>query len=93
MHKGPAAFVRILAGAPMTTPPAKEAFKMSSRSNLCLKKEVMIKVPKQLPVREIIVFAMIVLFSYGFVAKYPALNDGQNIHRKNVPKKAKTFEL
>lgn len=51
------------------------------------------KVPKQLPVSEIIVFVTMILFSYGCEGKYPALKDGQNIHKNKVPIIAKVFEL
>jgi hypothetical protein len=46
----------------MTTPPAKDAFKISSIENFYLTKEVIIKVPKQLPVNEMIVLATMTLF-------------------------------
>ncbi len=61
-QSGPAALVKTPLGAPMATPPASVAFKMSSISNLSRKREVIMKVPKQLPVNAMIVFAMMVLF-------------------------------
>jgi hypothetical protein len=66
---------------------------MSSISNFYLIKDVIINDPKQLPVKEIIVLEIIILFSNGDVEKKPALKDGQNIHKNNVPIIAKIFEL
>ena len=63
MHKAAAGLVKIPLGAPMITPPARVALRMSSIENFSLTIEVMMKVPKQLPVNEIIVFVMITLFS------------------------------
>lgn len=37
------------------------------------------------PVNAIIVFDTIWVDWKGFVGKYPALNDGQNIHKNKVP--------
>ena len=69
MHKDPAAFVKIPLGAPMITPPANEALRISSMSNFYLKSEVIMKVPMQLPVREMMVFDMMVVLSNGVVGK------------------------
>ena len=52
-------------GAPILTPPAIEAFKISYKFILYLKKLVTIKVPKQLPVNDMTVFTMIVDFYKG----------------------------
>jgi len=46
-------------GAPIATPPAKVAFKISYISIFSLNVELIIKAPKQLPVNEIIVFETI----------------------------------
>jgi hypothetical protein len=63
MQRAPAGFVKTPLGAPMITPPAKEAFRISSIENFYRTNAVMIKVPKQLPVNEMIVLEMITLFS------------------------------
>lgn len=62
IQRAPAGLVNTPLGAPMTTPPAKDAFKISSIENFYLTKEVIIKVPKQLPVNEMIVLATMTLF-------------------------------
>jgi hypothetical protein len=46
-------------GAPTTTPPAKVALRMSSMSNFYLNPELIMKAPRQLPVKAMIVFEMI----------------------------------
>jgi len=66
---------------------------MSSILNFYLKNDVIINVPKQLPVNAIIVLVTIILFLYAVVGKTPALNEGQYIHKKKVPIVAKIFEL
>ena len=43
------------------------------------------KVARQLPVKAIIVLLIIKDFWNAFYGKKPALKDGQNIHKKNVP--------
>jgi hypothetical protein len=93
MQRAPAGFEKTPLGAPIMTPPAKEAFKMSSIENFSRTKAVMIKVPRQLPVRAMIVFTMIRLLSYGEVGKKPALKEGQNIHKNKVPIKENIFEV
>jgi hypothetical protein len=50
--------------APIITPPAKVAFRISYMLNFPLNIAVIIQVDKQLPVNDIIVFAIIVVFSY-----------------------------
>ena len=45
--------------APMTTPPAKVALRMSSMSNFYLNPALIMKAPRQLPVKAMIVFEMI----------------------------------
>jgi len=72
-----AGFVKSLAGAPIATPFAKEALRMSSMSIFSLKKAVIMKDPRQLPVKEIIVFIMITVFYCTVTGKYPALKYGQ----------------
>ena len=71
--------------APIMTPPARDALRISSILNLSLKREDIIKVPKQLPVSDNMVFPMMRLLSNGLVGKKPALNEGQNIQRNSVP--------
>lgn len=78
--------------APIATPPANVALRISSISNFYLKKEEITKALKQLPVSAQMVLVTIRALSTGVVGKYPALKDGQNIHRKNVPKTAIVFE-
>jgi hypothetical protein len=51
-----AGLIKRLEGAPITTPPAKDAFKISSISNFYLHKDEIINAPKQLPVKAKIVF-------------------------------------
>lgn len=46
-------------GAPIATPPAKVAFKISSIQNFYLRRALRIKVAKQLPVNEMIVLLTI----------------------------------
>ena len=53
----------------------------------------MIKVPRQLPVNEMMVFMIMTLLPYGDTGKTPALKDGQNIHKNSVPIIAKMLEL
>ena len=55
-----AGLVKIPDGAPIATPPAKLAFNMSSMSNFYLKYPDVMKAPKQLPVRAMIVFMMMI---------------------------------
>ena len=83
---------KILAGAPIATPPARVAFKICSILNLFLSRADVAKVPMQLPVRDKIVLVIIWDFINGVVEKSPKLNEGQNIHRKAVPIKANRFE-
>ena len=83
---------KMLAGAPIATPPARVAFKICSILNLFLSKADVAKVPIQLPVRDRIVLVIICVFINGVVEKSPKLNEGQNIHRNTVPMKAKRFE-
>lgn len=49
--------------APIMTPPVNEAFSISFIYNFRRSNELTIKVPKQLPVREIMVFTITILFS------------------------------
>lgn len=72
-------------GAPIATPPAKVAFKISSIENFSLTKALIINAAKQLPVNEIIVLEIMRDFWNGLAGKYPALKDGQNIHKNSVP--------
>jgi hypothetical protein len=53
-----AGFVKSPEGAPITTPPAKVALSMSSISNFYLNPELMMKAPRQLPVKATIVLEM-----------------------------------
>jgi hypothetical protein len=62
IHNAPAGFVKIPDGAPTITPPARVAFKISSISNLSRIKDVVMNVPRQLPVKAIIVFEIMTLF-------------------------------
>lgn len=71
--------------APIMTPPANVAFKISSMCNFSLKIALTIKVPIQLPVNERTVLLMIRDLSKLVYGKNPALNEGQNIHKKRVP--------
>lgn len=50
---------KILAGAPITTPPERVAFNKCSIVNLSLRKALVMKVARQLPVRARMVFDMI----------------------------------
>ena len=50
---------KIPAGAPIMTPPASDAFRMSYIENFSLTNAVVTKVPRQLPVRETIVLRII----------------------------------
>jgi hypothetical protein len=79
-------------GAPIITPPAKVALNISSISNFYRTKAVIMNAPRQLPVKEIIVLIIIIDFYCPFTGKYPALNEGQNIHKNNVPIIAKVKE-
>jgi len=85
--------VKIPLGAPIITPPASVALRMSYIENFYLTTAVIINVPKQLPVKDRIVLLIIKLFSYGCTGKKPALNEGQNIHKNKVPIIPKIFEL
>lgn len=80
------------AEAPIQTPPASVAFRISSISNFYLKNEEMTNALKQLPVSAHIVLVTIRALSTGVVGKYPALKEGQYIHKKKVPKTAIEFE-
>jgi hypothetical protein len=60
---------------------------------LFFKNALVIKVARQLPVSDKIVFEMICVLVKGVTAKTPKLNEGQNIHRNKVPMKAKMFEV
>ena len=70
---------RIPAGAPIITPPEMVAFSKCSISNFLAKKALVMKVARQLPVSDRIVFVMICVFMKGVVAKTPKLKEGQNI--------------
>ena len=82
----------IPADAPITTPPARVEFRRCSSVNFFLRPELIIKVPRQLPVSARIVLVMICVLVYCVVAKTPKLNDGQYIQRNKVPIKANMFE-
>jgi hypothetical protein len=60
-----AGFVKSPEEAPITTPPAKVAFSMSYMSNFYLNPELMMKAPKQLPVKAMIVLEMIMDLSWA----------------------------
>ena len=77
MPSDTAGVYRTPAAAPTATPPAKEAFKMSSISNFLPKRELMINVARQLPVREYRVLATMTVCSYLLFAYTPKLNEGQ----------------
>lgn len=62
MQRAAAGLVKIPLGAPMITPPASVALRMSSIENFSLTIEVIIKVPKQLPVSEMIVLVIMTVF-------------------------------
>jgi hypothetical protein len=61
--------------------------------NLVLRKALVMKVARQLPVNERIVLEMICVLVKGVVANNPKLKEGQNIHRNSVPIKAKIFDV
>lgn len=79
-------------GAPIVTPPARVALRISSISNLCLKNEENINAAIQLPASEHIVLVTMRDLYNGLFGKYPALKEGQNIHKKNVPNTAILLE-
>lgn len=81
------------AEAPIITPPAIVAFNRCSISNFFERNALVIKVARQLPVNDNIVFEIIWLLVNGVFAKYPKLKEGQYIYKKRVPKKAKITEL
>lgn len=83
--KATAGLVTMPEGAPIITPPAKVAFRMSSMLNLSLFAVETTNAPKQAAVSEMIVLVTTMDFSKGVAAKYPALNEGQNIHKNRVP--------
>lgn len=62
---------RMPAAAPITTPPAKVAFKRCYIVNLSLRKALVIKVAKQLPVKDMMVFEIICVLAKGVTAKTP----------------------
>ena len=62
MVRDPAGFIIKPLDAPIITPPAKVAARISCIKNFYLRKDVVIKAPKQLPVNETIVFIIITLF-------------------------------
>ena len=82
----------IPADAPITTPPAKVEFRRCSSVNFFLRPELIIYVPRQLPVNARMVLVIICVLVYCVVAKTPKLNDGQYIHKNKVPIKANIFE-
>jgi hypothetical protein len=59
MAKAPPGLNRMPAAAPMTTPPAKVAFKRCYIVNLVLRKALVMKVARQLPVKAKIVLDII----------------------------------
>ena len=63
IHKAAAGLVKSPLGAPIITPPAKVALRMSYILNFSLTTDVIIHVPIQLPVKAMIVLAMTILFS------------------------------
>lgn len=71
--------------APIITPPDNVALSISYILNFSRNKALMIKVLRQLPVSDSIVLLIINVLSKAFCGKYPALKDGQNIHKKRVP--------
>ena len=89
--KATAGLVTMPEGAPIITPPAKVALRISSMLNLPLFAVEIIKAPKQDAVSEMIVLLITMDFSRGVAAKYPALNEGQNIHKNRVPIIAKVL--
>lgn len=82
----------IPAVAPITTPPAKVALRMCSMVNLDLTAALVMKVVRQLPVRDRMVFVMIWVLVKDVGAAAPKLNEGQYIHRNSVPISPKRFE-
>lgn len=62
IQRGAAGFVKMPHGAPMITPPARVAFRMSCIENFYRTIDVVAKVPKQLPVNEMIVLIMMTVF-------------------------------
>lgn len=92
IHIVPPGCIIMPADAPITTPPAKVAFSICSIVNFSLTKALVAKVPRQLPVREIMVLPMICVFVKGVVENAPKLKDGQYIQRNSVPIKANRFE-
>ena len=62
-------FTMIPDGAPMMTPPAKDALSKSSILNFSLMIEVKMNEPRQLPVRERMVLETMRDFSKGVVGK------------------------
>lgn len=79
--------------APITTPPERVAFSRCSIVNFDFKNALVMKVARQLPTRDMIVFVIIWVFAKDVFANTPKLNEGQYIHKKRVPMKAKIFEL
>ena len=79
--------------APIATPPAKVALRISSIPNFFLPIEVVMNVPMQLPVKAITVFTVIICLSKLFTGKNPALKEGQKRKRKKVPIKEKVMEV
>ena len=73
------------ADAPIITPPASVAFTISSIQNLPRTAEETQIAERQLAASEIIVLPITNDFYTGVDAKYPALNDGQNIHKNRAP--------
>jgi hypothetical protein len=63
MQRAPAGLLKMPLGAPITTPPAKVAFKMSYIENFSLRRAVIMKVLRQLPVNEMMVLVTITDFS------------------------------
>lgn len=82
----------IPAVAPIATPPARVAFKICYIVNLVFKEALVMKVDRQLPVNDKIVFIIIWVFVKGVGADAPKLNEGQYIQRKRVPTNPSKFE-
>jgi len=76
----------------MATPPARVALSMSSISMPRLRREVNMKVERQLPVSDSNVLATIWFCSKNVCAVTPKLKEGQNSHRNKVPIIANRFE-
>lgn len=93
MQRAPPELNKIPDAAPITTPPERVALSKCSMVNLFFKKALVMNVARQLPVSARMVFEMTCVFVKGVVAKMPKLNDGQYIHRKSVPMKAKMFDV